>query len=53
MVREEVGKYRVIRMLGKGPRGDVYLVQHMRLRVNRAMRAITPDISEYEGTQNV
>src|SRR4051812_1103250 len=40
------GKYRVIKELGSGGLGRVYLVRHLRLDTDRALKTILPRIAE-------
>lgn len=46
-----LGKYRILRFLGRGAFAEVYLVEHLRLKVERAVKVLrrdTPGISNRE-----
>jgi serine/threonine protein kinase len=42
------GKYRVLRKLGDGGMGSVYLAEHIRLRQQRALKIIKAEVAESE-----
>lgn len=43
-IGEVIGKYRILDRLGTGGMGEVFLVQHLNLKVRRAIKVIKPDI---------
>jgi serine/threonine-protein kinase len=45
-IGDSFAEYRILRLLGSGGMGEVYLVQHPRLPRQDALKVLRPDVSD-------